>query len=496
MFWPQASDYREAVQNLALSFRDQELSAGQAASNALGLPTIWTGNFASVFHVQGTTPQQNWALKCFTKDKPGLQERYRQIHAHLEQQRQRLPFMVGFSYLPEEVLVCGKRYPLLKMDWVEGLRLDEFLADLLTKADWKSRLRRLCEMWLRLAQMLRDAEVAHGDLQHGNVLLVPVAGKEETFNLRLIDYDGMCVPALRDQPPGEVGHAAYQHPERLARATHGLDIDRFSHLVIYTTLRCLIAGGRELWERHYDGDRLLLGPQDLAAPEQSAIFRELWQLEEPAIPNLVGHLALAAKGPLEETPLLSQLVLDSKVVALNEAQRGLAARWLSPTTMVRPGLPAAGELTRRLTKPRSQADSVAMSEAVREPEFEGGRLDTSRAKSAHLAPDVMVISAAEQVLRAIEVYQDLLGPRQSVVQCSPYSRVVAGLLAMFFGVFGIHNFYLGRNGTAVCQLVLSLVGGVVTCGLASIVVYIWAFIEAILIFAGVITDGFGRPLRA
>ncbi|HPM81032.1 MAG TPA: SUMF1/EgtB/PvdO family nonheme iron enzyme [Candidatus Anammoximicrobium sp.] len=353
---------------MSLSFRDQELIAGQPASNALGLPTIWTGNFASVFHVQGTTPQQNWALKCFTKDKPGLQERYREIHAHLEQQRQRLPFMVGFSYLPEEVLVRGQRYPLLKMDWVEGLRLDEFLADLLTKADWKSRLRRLCEMWLRLAQMLRDAEVAHGDLQHGNVLLVPVAGKEETFNLRLIDYDGMCVPALRDQPPGEVGHPAYQHPERLARGTHGLEIDRFSHLVIYTTLRCLIAGGRELWERHYDGDRLLLGHQDLAAPEQSAVFRELWQLEEPAVPNLVGHLALAAKGPLEEAPLLSQLVLDSKVVALNAAQQDQVNKWLSVPEAVRmPGEPpesGAAPETSQPAQTRVEAEAVTDSDAA------------------------------------------------------------------------------------------------------------------------------------
>jgi len=358
MLWPQASDYREAVQNMSLSFREQELIAGQAASNALGLPTIWTGNFASVFHVQGTTPQQNWALKCFTKDKPGLQERYREIHAHLEQQQQRLPFMVGFSYLPEEVLVCGHRYPLLKMDWVEGLRLDEFLTDLLTKADWKSRLRRLCEMWLRLAQMLRDAEVAHGDLQHGNVLLVPVAGKEETFNLRLIDYDGMCVPALRDQPPGEVGHPAYQHPERLARGTHGLEIDRFAHLVIYTTLRCLIAGGRELWERHYDGDRLLLGHQDLAAPEQSAVFRELWQLEEPAARTLIGHLILAVKTRLEDVPRLDQLVTASKVADLPVAQPRDIERFILEVTALSALQEPAQEATRVDSGPHGYDRSV------------------------------------------------------------------------------------------------------------------------------------------
>lgn len=267
MFWPRARDYREAIPNLQVSFRDPELSAGQAMTNAMGLPMTWTGNFAAVFQVRDATAQRNWAVKCFTRHVDSLQERYRQIDDHLRQQR--LPFMVGFSYLPDEVWVRGQRYPLLKMDWVDGLRLDEFLGDLLTKPDWKSRLRRLCEMWLRLAQMLRDAQVAHGDLQHGNVLLVPVPGKEETY---------------------------------------------------------------------------------LAAPDQSSVFRELWQLEEPAIRNLVGHLTLAAKGPLQDAPLLSQLLLDSKVVALTEAQQGQVGRWPSPATRV-PVIPPTPAMLEQPTEP-------------------------------------------------------------------------------------------------------------------------------------------------
>ena len=35
-------------------------------------------------------------------------------------------------------------------------------------------LEKLCQIWVKLARRLREAEVAHGDLQHGNVLLVPI----------------------------------------------------------------------------------------------------------------------------------------------------------------------------------------------------------------------------------------------------------------------------------------------------------------------------------
>ncbi len=68
------------------------------------------------------------------------------------------------------------------------------------------------------------------------------------------------------------------------------------------------------------------------------------------------------------------------------------------------------------------------------------------------------------------------------------SKIVAGLLGIFLGSFGIHNFYLGFTNKAVLQIILS----VVTCGVAGI----WGFIEGILILVGNInTDAQGIPLK-
>ena len=75
------------------------------------------------------------------------------------------------------------------------------------------------------------------------------------------------------------------------------------------------------------------------------------------------------------------------------------------------------------------------------------------------------------------------------------SKLGAGLLAIFVGAFGVHNFYLGYNGKAVAQLLLTLVGWIL-CGLGPLAAVIWSFIEGIMILAGSIDrDANGNSLK-
>jgi len=103
-------------------------------------------------------------------------------------------------------------------------------------------------------------------------------------------------------------------------------MDRFSNLVIYTTLRALAVAGRSIWDRYYNGDRLIFGPQDFLAPEESALFRDLWRLANRDVQNLTGHLFLAAKGPLNEVPMLESLIINDAVVELTPSQRRVVER--------------------------------------------------------------------------------------------------------------------------------------------------------------------------
>ena len=76
----------------------------------------------------------------------------------------------------------------------------------------------------------------------------------------------------------------------------------------------------------------------------------------------------------------------------------------------------------------------------------------------------------------------------------PKSKVAAALLAFFLGTLGVHNFYLGRVGLGVTQLLLATIGGVFTCGFTTVCVAIWAFVEFIVILCGGVRDRYGRPL--
>lgn len=81
-----------------------------------------------------------------------------------------------------------------------------------------------------------------------------------------------------------------------------------------------------------------------------------------------------------------------------------------------------------------------------------------------------------------------VGPEAKVAE---KSKLTAGLLGIFLGAFGVHNFYLGYTSKAVIQLVITLI----TCCMCSPVSAIWGLVEGILILCGNISvDGQGNPL--
>jgi TM2 domain-containing membrane protein YozV len=78
-------------------------------------------------------------------------------------------------------------------------------------------------------------------------------------------------------------------------------------------------------------------------------------------------------------------------------------------------------------------------------------------------------------------------------QTEPKSKLVAGLLGVFVGGLGVHNFYLGYTNRGIQQLLLSTVGSLLIVG--PFIAWIWAFIEAVQILTGTITtDANGTKL--
>jgi len=72
------------------------------------------------------------------------------------------------------------------------------------------------------------------------------------------------------------------------------------------------------------------------------------------------------------------------------------------------------------------------------------------------------------------------------------SKIAAGLLGIFLGAFGVHNFYLGYTGKAIAQLLISLL----SCGMLAFASSIWGLIEGILILTGSMNvDADGNALK-
>src|SRR5689334_16144977 len=103
MSWPLSQDYNEAVQNPAHCFTDPDLRHGAAVANELGLPVPCSGNFADVYCL--VSGGRKWAVKCFTRQIPGLRERYAEVSKHLR--RVHLPFTVDFQFLEQGIRVRG-----------------------------------------------------------------------------------------------------------------------------------------------------------------------------------------------------------------------------------------------------------------------------------------------------------------------------------------------------------------------------------------------------
>ncbi len=261
--FPTPSQYREAVQFPEAAFTDPELQQATPEVDALGLPRAISGAFATVFVLQGRT--RRWAVRCFHAPVPDLAERYRALARHLGQ-HPTLP-LVAFDFQPAGIRVDAQTWPLLKMDWVEGVPLNRFVAEHLEQP---AVLAQLIEAWVALVAQLEAAGMAHGDLQHGNVLVVR---EEDRLKLTLVDYDAVYVPALRSRRSPELGHRNYQHPDR-SEADFGPWIDRFPALVIYTALQAL-RHRPELGRRYPLDEALLFRAGDLYAPERSPLFQEL-----------------------------------------------------------------------------------------------------------------------------------------------------------------------------------------------------------------------------
>jgi hypothetical protein len=291
---PSAAAFVEAVQFPESAFTDPVLAAAEPDVTPLGLPRGYSGAFAIVFRL--TNEREVWAAKCFFNPSDDLAERFDAISRHLAEHP--VEALAPFTFLRAGIRVDGQTWPVVRMPWQAGRSLVAHVRDCL---DQPPALLALADALGQVQQALEAAQVAHGDLQHGNLL---VEGSALAPVVRLIDLDAAYVPALRRKSSLETGHRNYAHPDRSADL-FGPALDRFSFQVLDASLRAL-AVRPDLWPTYHTGENLIFSAADFFDPEGSALLADL--RADPSTVPLAETMHRASLLPPDRVPPLGETV--------------------------------------------------------------------------------------------------------------------------------------------------------------------------------------------
>lgn len=276
--FPTLSQYNKTIQvEGANAFRTlKNIFFIPARTLPIKIYSFGSGSFAVVFKALETNKEI--AIRCFVGTNGDYAERYKKIDTYLKEIKG--SWKSNIEFLENEIQVHGKNYPILKMDWVDGLLLDRYLNK---NIDNNVKLNELQVQFVKTSQNLEKNKISHGDIQEGNIIISEINGKPK---VKLIDYDGMFIPDFEGQKQIERGRSEYQHPNR-ENFVFDEKIDRFSFWVIICALEAL-KYDKTLWKEIMQGgfntlSNMLFCGNDFSNPHNSKLFNRLQNLNQPSL---------------------------------------------------------------------------------------------------------------------------------------------------------------------------------------------------------------------
>ena len=257
-----------------------------ARTSPIKIYNFGSGSFAVVF--KALENNKEIAIRCFIGSDNDYVERYRKIDNYLRNIDE--SWKVNIQFLDNEIKVDGKYYPVLKMDWVDGVLLNKYIDNNLNNNDILSKLQK---QFVKISNNLEDNKIAHGDIQCGNIIVREINGKPI---IKLIDYDGLYIPFFSGEKEKERGRSEFQHPNR---SYFGFNekIDRFSFWVILCALEAL-KFDKSLWKETMQGgfntlDNMLFVGSDFSNPTYSKLFQRISNLNQPSLNFYIAKLQLS-----------------------------------------------------------------------------------------------------------------------------------------------------------------------------------------------------------
>jgi hypothetical protein len=276
--FPTIGDYNQLIQqkggNAFISLRS--ISFIPSKTTPIKVFLFGSGAYAAVF--KGSINGSNYAIRCFLTAEDETINRYKIICDRLKSIQSE--WKTDSEFLDNEIQFNGKLYPVLKMEWLNGVLINQFVSNNITD---NNVLNELQKKLVAISNDLEKNKIGHGDLQCGNII---ITGTSANFQIKLIDYDGMYVPDLAYKRAIEKGRSEFQHPKRSFN-NFNPEMDRFSFWVFITALEALKVD-KTLWREVMQGgfntlDNFLFTVQDFLNPNQSPLFNRLYKLNSSVL---------------------------------------------------------------------------------------------------------------------------------------------------------------------------------------------------------------------
>lgn len=281
------------------------LKSGKPMLNKKGRPIARKGGWCKVYKCEIDGKPKALRLWLNEMEEKEMAERSKAISEFIATHPSK--YLINFEYISEGYSFNGDKYPVILMDWCQGRTMKQYISDCVEDGDTESLLK-LARQFFEMTNELHALGISHGDLQHDNIMIT------DDGSIKLVDYDSMFVPALKDCKETIKGKAGYQHPTARDKNEYLQPYtDYFSELMIFLTIY-LVAHKPELWDSDMVNDddkedQLLFKITEVGAVTQD----KYCDYNIKGVPALFGGLQMA----LLATDLKALSPLSSYVDAAN-----------------------------------------------------------------------------------------------------------------------------------------------------------------------------------
>lgn len=307
--YPSRTEIVTAFKNPQVCYKAKELVGGSIYYKNNNV-IQYAGGYTTVFPFRDITGKKV-AVRCWCADIGDAQKRSLAISDYLSKEQNN--YFVNFNYVDKAILIQGKLQPVIVMDWVDGKPLKEYLTDNCNSKTFLS----IAEKFRQMVESFHNNNIAHGDLQHGNILV------KSDGELVVVDYDSMYIDTLKGMSDVVKGLPGYQHPKRNQNNYIQPYLDYFSELVIYLSL-LIFAEKPQLWSIYCDTEDFLFSKDDFSNIKQSDIYKQFQNAINPTIPDLLNKLEIELSKPdIEQLLPLEELMIDK----LQKSFEEISEKW-------------------------------------------------------------------------------------------------------------------------------------------------------------------------